>query len=160
MRVPYQLIQKVTHHLSHHHLRVATAESCTGGLLASYLTYLPGSSHWYDRGWITYSNEAKNALLGVSLSLIDHDGAVSLSVASAMVEGALKMSQADIAVAITGIAGPDGGSEAKPVGTVCFAWGKRSGEINVSQVHFPASARERIRYLACCEALSGLLKIL
>ncbi len=159
MRALHALIQEVTPFLNHHHLRVATAESCTGGMLAAYLTELPGSSQWFERGWVSYSNEAKQELLGVSRLVIEKEGAVSLAVASAMVEGALRMSQADIALAITGIAGPDGGSQTKPVGTVCFGWGKRLGEINVKQMQFPAVQRERIRYLACCEALSGLLEM-
>ena len=103
-------------------LTIATAESCTGGLVAGALTEIAGSSDVVDRGFVTYSNEAKQESLGVSLDIIDTFGAVSIAVAWAMAQGALKHSHADIAVAITGIAGPGGGSEKKPVGTVVFAY--------------------------------------
>ncbi|MDR6509939.1 nicotinamide-nucleotide amidase [Novosphingobium capsulatum] len=101
--------------------KVALAESCTGGLVAAALTEIAGSSSVLDRGFVTYSNEAKHELLGVSLDVIDAVGAVSVATAWSMAQGALAHSQADVAVAITGIAGPDGGSEQKPVGTVVFA---------------------------------------
>jgi nicotinamide-nucleotide amidase len=101
--------------------RVAVAESCTGGLVAAALTEIAGSSAVFDRGFVTYSNEAKIAMLGVPEDLIDTFGAVSVAVAWSMAQGALERSDADVAVAITGIAGPDGGSEQKPVGTVVFA---------------------------------------
>lgn len=102
--------------------KLATAESCTGGLLAATLTELPGSSTWFDRGWITYANGAKTQELGVPATLIDAAGAVSEAVAEAMADGARKHADADVAMSITGIAGPDGGSTEKPVGTVCFSW--------------------------------------
>lgn len=107
------------------HLRIVTAESCTGGLAAKLLTDTPGSSDWFERGFVTYSNEAKMELLGVPAGLLAAHGAVSEPVAEAMLQGALARSAADIGLAITGIAGPGGGSEAKPVGTVCLAWGGR-----------------------------------
>ena len=100
---------------------VALAESCTGGLVAGAVTEIAGSSAVLDRGFVTYSNEAKHELLGVSMDVIDTFGAVSVAVAWSMAQGALKQSGADVAVAITGVAGPDGGSEQKPVGTVVFA---------------------------------------
>lgn len=99
-------------------LKIAVAESCTGGLLAKKLTDTPGSSAWFERGWVTYSNEAKNELLGVPMELIKDHGAVSAEVAEAMAEGALRASRANIAVSITGVAGPDGGTAEKPVGLV------------------------------------------
>ena len=104
--------------LKAHHWRLATAESCTGGLIAASCTELSGSSDWFERGFVTYSNEAKTEMLGVDAALIAAHGAVSEPVARAMAEGALARSRADIAVAVTGIAGPTGGSADKPVGTV------------------------------------------
>ncbi|UAJ09400.1 CinA family protein [Glacieibacterium megasporae] len=107
-------------------LTVVTAESCTGGLVAGALTEIAGSSDVVDRGFVTYSNEAKIESLGVSIDILDTFGAVSIAVAWAMAQGALKHSHADVAVAVTGIAGPGGGSEKKPVGTVVFALARRN----------------------------------
>lgn len=101
---------------------LATAESCTGGMIAAACTNLAGSSDWFDRGFVTYSNAAKSEMLGVDSALIAQDGAVSESVARAMAAGAQREAGVEVAVAVTGIAGPGGGSEAKPVGTVWFAW--------------------------------------
>ena len=106
---------------------VATAESCTGGWVGQCLTAIPGSSAWYDRGFVTYSYASKSDLLGVPAELIATRGAVSEAVALSMAEGVLAHSVADWSVAITGIAGPDGGTPDKPVGTVCFAWAGRDG---------------------------------
>ena len=102
-------------------LRLVAAESCTGGLIAAVCTSLAGSSDWFERGFVTYSNEAKTELLGVDVGLIARHGAVSAEVAAAMADGALASSHADVAVAVTGIAGPGGGTAAKPVGTVWLA---------------------------------------
>lgn len=102
---------------------LATAESCTGGMIAARCTDMAGSSQWFERGFVSYSNEAKHDMLGVPSILIEEHGAVSEQVAKAMVLGALKRSKAQVALAVTGIAGPSGGSMDKPVGTVCFAWG-------------------------------------
>ena len=107
--------------LSNEQLKLVTAESCTGGWVAQSLTAIAGSSAWFDRGFVTYSNEAKQEMLGVPADTLAEHGAVSQPVAVAMAEGALRNSRADWAVAITGIAGPTGGSPQKPVGTVCFA---------------------------------------
>ena len=101
---------------------MATAESCTGGLIAGACTDLAGSSNWFERGFVTYSNEAKNEMLGVDMALIEAHGAVSEPVARAMVEGAIARSRATVAVSVTGVAGPGGGSPEKPVGTVWFGW--------------------------------------
>lgn len=109
-------------------LRVATAESCTGGLLAGALTEVAGSSDVFDRGFVTYSNEAKMETLGVSLDVLETFGAVSVAVAWALAHGALQKSHADVAVGVTGIAGPGGGSEKKPVGTVVFALARRGDD--------------------------------
>ncbi|MEW6442455.1 MAG: CinA family nicotinamide mononucleotide deamidase-related protein [bacterium] len=106
-------------------LRIATAESCTGGLVAKLLTDTPGSSGWMETGWVTYSNAAKERFLGVPAGLLSRHGAVSEPVALAMLEGALERSGAQVGIAVTGIAGPEGGTADKPVGTVCIAWGRR-----------------------------------
>jgi nicotinamide-nucleotide amidase len=106
---------------------MATAESCTGGLIAAACTALAGSSDWFDRGFVTYSNEAKTDMLGVDAALVQRVGAVSEEVARAMVAGALAHSRADVAVAVTGIAGPGGAVPGKPVGTVWLAWGTSQG---------------------------------
>ncbi len=103
-------------------LRIATAESCTGGLIAAACTAVAGSSDWFERGFVTYANAAKTEMLGVAAALIEAHGAVSAEVACAMAEGALAHSHADLAVAVTGIAGPGGGVPGKPVGTVWLAW--------------------------------------
>jgi len=140
--------------------RLAVAESCTGGLLAGALTEIPGSSDVFDRGWVTYSNEAKTELLGVSSEIIDTFGAVSIAVAWAMAQGALERSDADVAVAVTGIAGPDGGSEKKPVGTVVFARARRGAdpkEIVADQHNFGDLGRSEIRRQAVRCALELLM---
>ena len=106
-------------------LRVATAESCTGGFIAAAITAIPGSSDWFERGFVTYSNAAKCEMLGVAQTLLDTHGAVSEPVAIAMAEGALAHSEADVAVSVTGIAGPGGATPGKPVGMVCFGFARR-----------------------------------
>lgn len=136
---------------------LATAESCTGGWLSQCLTAIPGSSAWYDRGFITYSYAAKTELLGVPSELIMSRGAVSEAVALAMAEGALARSQANWSVAITGIAGPDGGTPEKPVGTVCFAWMGSDGSRRVTTLHL-AGDRTSIRAQAVATALHGLIE--
>ena len=117
-----ELTHALAQDLMQHGWMLATAESCTGGLIAARCTDLAGSSDWFERGFVTYSNEAKHELLGVDMALIAEHGAVSEAVAQAMALGALRHSQAQVAVAVTGIAGPTGGSADKPVGTVWFAW--------------------------------------
>ena len=117
-----ELTHALAQALMQHGWMLATAESCTGGLIAARCTDLAGSSDWFERGFVTYSNEAKHELLGVDMALIAEHGAVSEAVAQAMALGALRHSQAQVAVAVTGIAGPSGGSADKPVGTVWFAW--------------------------------------
>ena len=140
------------------HLRIALAESCTGGLVCQHLTNIPGSSVWFDRGFITYSNEAKIELLKVDQTIILKFGAVSQEVASEMALGALNESQAQIALSITGIAGPSGGSIDKPVGTVFFAIAHQNKIIfNASKV-FPGS-RENIRESSCLFALNQVLAL-
>ena len=137
---------------------LAQAESCTGGWAAQYEPAIPGSSAWFDRGFVTYSNAAKQEMLGVEAHTISSYGAVSVETARAMALGALHFSNADIAAAITGIAGPDGGSAEKPVGTVCFAWALRTGEIRSVTEHYSGS-REEVRRQSLKTALSGLLQL-
>lgn len=140
---------------------VAVAESCTGGLVAAALTEIAGSSAVVDRGFVTYSNEAKHEMLGVSTDLIDTFGAVSVAVAWSMAQGALKHSRAQVAVAITGIAGPDGGSEQKPVGTVVFAKAERGEDpeavVAEQKVFADAKTRAEVRLQAALVALELLL---
>ena len=138
-------------------LTIATAESCTGGMVAAALTDIAGSSDVFERGFVTYSNEAKAELLGVDPALTGPDGpgAVSEPVARAMAEGALGRSRADIAVSVTGIAGPGGGSAAKPVGLVHFGWMARGGRTGADRRIFPGD-RQRIRSAATRHALALL----
>lgn len=137
---------------------VAIAESCTGGLVAAALTEVAGSSAVLDRSYVTYSNAAKQQMLGVSADIIDTFGAVSIATAWAMAQGALLRSDADVAVAITGIAGPDGGSTSKPVGTVVFARALRgSDEIITDQILFEDTGRAGVRLQAALMALELLL---
>lgn len=139
---------------------IVTAESCTGGLVAAALTEIAGASDVFDSGFVTYSNEAKMKSLSVSSDILDTFGAVSIAVAWAMAQGALKHSHADIAVAVTGVAGPGGGSVKKPVGTVVFARATRDGDPNVvvADIHqFGDLGRSEIRRQAALVALNLLL---
>lgn len=136
---------------------VATAESCTGGWVSEAITAIPGSSSWFDRGFVTYSNAAKQEMLGVKAITLDQFGAVSEETASEMAAGALKNSQAQLSVSITGIAGPDGGSDDKPVGTVWFAWADQNSII--SKQHIFTGDRASIREQAVITALDGLLEL-
>ena len=140
---------------------VAVAESCTGGLVSSALTEIAGSSRVFERGFVTYSNEAKHEMLGVAPDLIDTFGAVSIAVAWAMANGALKRSKADVAVAITGVAGPEGGSANKPVGTVVFAVARRDEPDETANAEMKlldaATGRAGIRLQAALVALELLL---
>ena len=149
------LCRLVANLMLNNQLSLATAESCTGGLIAAACTDLSGSSQWFERGFVTYSNAAKTELLGVDAALIRRDGAVSESVAIAMVQGAVKHSHAQVAVAVTGIAGPDGGSADKPVGTVWIAWNVR-GKITATCHHFPGD-RAAVRQQTVLSALQGLI---
>ena len=141
--------------------KVAVAESCTGGLVCAALTEIAGSSAVLERGFVTYSNEAKHEMLGVSTDLIDTFGAVSVAVAWSMAQGALKYSKADVAVAITGVAGPDGGSEQKPVGTVVFAKAERGENLEAVnaelKVFETAKTRAEVRLQAALVALELLM---
>lgn len=136
-------------------IRIATAESCTGGMVAVALTEIPGSSSVFDRGFVTYSNAAKVEMLGVSPATLETFGAVSEQVAREMAEGALARSAADLAVSITGIAGP-GGSDFKPEGRVCFGLARRGGETRSETQEFGALGRSAVRAKSCDRALSLL----
>jgi nicotinamide-nucleotide amidase len=137
-------------------LHIATAESCTGGLVAGTLTDIAGSSDVVDCGFVTYSNEAKQAMLGVPAAILARHGAVSGETAAAMALGALKNSRADIAVAITGIAGPGGGTREKPVGLVYFAAASRDGRTLARKRLFGKIGRRRVRWRSVAEALAML----
>ena len=137
---------------------LATAESCTGGMIAAACTDLAGSSAWFERGFITYSNEAKTQMLGVDASLITRNGAVSEEVVRAMVQGAIAHSRAQVAVAVTGVAGPTGGSVAKPVGTVWFGFATPAGV--VTEIQRFAGDRAAVRAATVQHALERLLALL
>lgn len=135
---------------------MGSAESCTGGLIAAACTSLSGSSDWFERGWITYSNESKTSELGVSASTIEQHGAVSEAVARAMAQGVLTHAPVQCALSVTGIAGPLGGSPSKPVGTVWFGWATPAGVFSHMQVF--DGDRAAVRYAAQQAALEGLLR--
>lgn len=137
---------------------LATAESCTGGWVAQAITSVAGSSDWFERGWVTYSNAAKRDELGVEERTLGRHGAVSEEVAREMAAGALRRAGAGVALSVTGVAGPGGGSAAKPVGMVCFAWA-RGSKICSETRHF-AGDREGVRRQAVAHALKGLLELL
>ena len=138
--------------------KLATAESCTGGLIAAACTDLSGSSNWFERGFVTYSNEAKTELLGVDPALIASHGAVSEAVVRAMAQGALQYSHAQVAVAVTGVAGPTGGSADKPVGTVWIGWATPQGI--TSKVYRFSGNRAAVRAATVQQALATLLELL
>ena len=135
---------------------LATAESCTGGWVAQSVTAIAGSSAWFDRGFVTYSNAAKQEMLGVTEATLERHGAVSEATARAIAQGAIAHSRADWAIAITGIAGPGGGSPEKPVGTVCFAWAQRDGGCEAQTCVF-SGERAAVREQSVIHALRGLL---
>lgn len=137
---------------------LATAESCTGGLIAAACTDLAGSSTWFERGFVTYSNAAKTELLGVDVGLIDQCGAVSEQVVRAMAAGALTHSRAQVALAVTGVAGPSGGSPEKPLGTVWFGWATPAGV--TSEVRHFAGKRAAVRQATVQHALSTLVELI
>lgn len=138
---------------------LTTAESCTGGGVASAITEIAGSSAWFDRGFVTYSNQSKVDMLQVSSDTLAQFGAVSEATVREMVEGALRQSQAQIALAVSGVAGPGGGTAEKPVGTVWFAWGLKEGGA-VAQVHLLAGNRTEIREQSIRIALQGVIALL
>ncbi len=153
------LLKKVSQNLHENNLSLASVESCTGGWLAKQITDLAGSSAIFDRGFVTYSNQAKQEMLGVSKQSLDSYGAVSEQVAKEMAKGAIENSTADIAVSITGIAGPSGGTISKPVGTVCFGFVfQTKGAYTSTQVF--SGNRDSIRKQAVDYALNGINKLI
>ena len=149
---------KIANFLLNNQLKLATAESCTGGMIAAACTDLAGSSAWFERGFVTYSNEAKTQMLGVTASLITQHGAVSEEVVRAMVQGAIAHSRAQVAVAVTGVAGPAGGSAAKPVGTVWFGFATPAGVVTEMQRF--AGDRADVRAATVQHAFQRLLALL
>jgi nicotinamide-nucleotide amidase len=139
--------------------KLVTAESCTGGWVAQVVTSVAGSSAWFERGFVTYSNDAKHELLGVPLDVLEKHGAVSEATAREMARGALARSKGTLALSITGVAGPTGGSAAKPVGTVCFAWARAGGE-PLSQTRLFQGDRESVRRQSVVHALEKVLELL
>ena len=137
-------------------IRVTTAESCTGGLIAKRITDVPGASGVFEFGWVTYADRAKTEMLGVPENVLKRYGAVSEPVVKAMAEGALERSGADVAVAVSGIAGPGGGTPEKPVGTVWLAWAFRGGETRAEMMLYPRD-RSSFRKMVSQRALAGLL---
>jgi nicotinamide-nucleotide amidase len=155
----YQLAARVGAALKARKLMMSTAESCTGGWIGQAITMVPGSSSWFDRGFITYTNEAKQDMLGVRAETLRAFGAVSEQTVREMVTGALGKSRAQVAVAVSGIAGPDGGSISKPVGTVVLAWGQKGSEPHARPMHF-AGDRDTVRRQSVIAALQGILSLL
>ncbi len=155
MKTP-DLVEALARELKTRGLMMATAESCTGGLIAGACTDISGSSDWFERGFVTYSNAAKTSMLGVPAALIAQHGAVSEPVARAMAAGALAQSAAQLTVAVTGVAGPTGGSADKPVGTVWFGWATPAGTFTEHQ-RFDGD-RAAVRAATVRHALEGLLR--
>jgi nicotinamide-nucleotide amidase len=152
-----ELAERVGQLLLAHEAKLATAESCTGGWIAKCLTDVPGSSAWFEYGFVTYGDSAKESMLAVDPALLEQHGAVSREVVQAMAVAAHAVSEADIAVAVSGIAGPDGGTQDKPVGTVWLAWLGPRGRATSERVHF-AGDRDAVRRQTVIAALNGALK--
>lgn len=154
----YELAAQVGIALRTRSRTLAIAESCTGGWIAKIITDVPGSSGWFDRGFVTYSNAAKADLLGVREVTIAQHGAVSAEVVAEMAAGALERSPADLVIAVSGIAGPEGGTPDKPVGTVYLAWALRGGPVQTEIRHFSGN-RDEVRLEAVAAALQGVLDV-
>jgi nicotinamide-nucleotide amidase len=159
MNVNHVLVERLAGELNQRGFHITVAESCTGGWIAKHLTDFPGSSQWFEYGFVSYGNNAKAGLLNVDPALIAQHGAVSSEVSAAMVTGALDRSGADIGLAVTGIAGPEGGTAEKPVGTVWLAWAQRGGAPH-SECHLLEGDRDTIRRQAVSTALQQVLKFL
>ncbi len=153
------LISELVAELLSHELKVATVESCTGGGLSAQLTELAGSSIWFDRGFVTYSNQSKQEMVGVSAVSLNEAGAVSEVVARQMAEGGVQYSDAQLAIAITGVAGPGGGTDEKPVGMVCFGSAREGQETQVATQYF-AGNRQQIRHQSLIFAVSMIVNSL
>ncbi|MHA7870801.1 MAG: CinA family protein [Hyphococcus sp.] len=156
----WSLAQTVIEQGAAKNMMIATAESCTGGMITAALTDVPGSSAVVDRGFVTYTNDAKNEMLGVPMDLIDAHGAVSAEVAGAMARGAIRNARAGLAVSVTGIAGPTGGTAEKPVGLVWFGLADANGVIRVERRVFPQGSRDFVRTKATETALQMLHSLL
>ena len=155
----YRLAEQVGQALQARVLMLATAESCTGGWIAEAATMVPGSSAWFERGFVTYTYISKREMLNVSAATLGTHGAVSEPAVREMARGALAASHAQIAVAVSGTAGPGGGTPQKPVGTVCFAWGIKSGDLH-SETQYFTGDREAVRRQSVEHALEGVLRLL
>lgn len=152
-----ELARSVGERLKSARAMLVTAESCTGGWVAQALTSAAGSSEWFERGFVAYSNDAKRELLGVRAETLSRHGAVSEETAREMARGALERSRGTLALAVTGIAGPGGASPGKPVGMVCFAWAAKAGLLRSETCHFRGD-RESVRRQSVIHALEGVLK--
>ena len=150
-------LSEIAAKLQSKNITMATAESCTGGWISQEITALPGSSNWFDCGFVTYSNEAKQRMLGVAEQTLQDHGAVSGAVVAEMAQGCLINSNAQISVATSGVAGPGGGSEEKPVGTVWFAWAEQGRAVRTQKHQFDGD-REMVRKQAVRVALEGILQ--
>ena len=155
----YKLASRVGKALKTRKLMLVTAESCTGGWLGEAVTMVPGSSDWYERGFITYTYISKRELLGIKRQTLDKFGAVSEQTARDMAAGALKNSHAQVAVSVSGTAGPAAGTREKPVGTVCIAWALKNGSVASETRHFKGD-RQAVRRKAVVRALQGTLEML
>ena len=157
--VLYKLAEEVGAALKSRGLMLVTAESCTGGWVSEAVTMVPGSSDWFERGFVTYTHISKREMLGVASDTLGKHGAVSEQTVREMVTGALARSHAQVAVAVSGVAGPGGGSPEKPVGTVCIAWSSGEGAPRAETRHFPGD-REAVRRQSVEHALKGVLTLL
>ena len=155
----YALAQQVGVALKQRGLMLVTAESCTGGWVGEAVTMIPGSSEWFERGFVTYTNVAKQEMLGVSPATLAAHGAVSEQTVREMAVGALIHSHGQVAASVSGVAGPGGGTPEKPVGMVCFGWGVAGSE-PITQTRYLAGDREAVRRQAVVEALEGVLRLL
>ena len=155
----YRLAARLGRALKRQELMIATAESCTGGWIGQAITMIPGSSEWFERGFITYTYISKREMLGVSGQTLARHGAVSERVVREMALGAITRSHAQVAVAISGVAGPSGGTREKPVGTVCLAWAVKRGPVVVETKRFRGD-RDEVRRRSVAHALRGALKII
>jgi nicotinamide-nucleotide amidase len=154
----FELAERVGHALKTNALVLTTAESCTGGWIGEAITMISGSSTWYDRGFITYTNRAKQQMLGVGAATLRDHGAVSEATVLEMAAGALAASSAQIAVAVSGVAGPTGGTPDKPVGTVCIGWARKGDEVRAETCRFDGD-REAVRRQSVIRALKGVLEM-
>jgi nicotinamide-nucleotide amidase len=154
----YRLAARVGRRLKAREFMIATAESCTGGWIGQAITMVPGSSEWFERGFITYTNISKREMLGVRSASLAKHGAVSEEVVREMAQGALGRSHAQVSVAVSGVAGPGGGSPGKPVGTVCFAWALRGKGVTVQTRRFRGD-RDQVRNSCVRHALKGVLEL-